>query len=262
MDKLIIKNNKELKHLTTLAMLAGKIMLSNGGEVYRVEDTINRICNSYDNIREVDSYVINTGVFLTLEYKGEIFTYFKRGDRVSINLAKIKLVNDFSRRFVNEQISLNEGIDILREINKSTGYSNYLKIFGASFASAFFSLMFGGDIRDFFSSFIASLTALIILNYFSKFKLPFFIETFVGAFFTSLFATYTVKLGLGTNLDTIIIASIMFLVPGVAITNSIRDTMAGDFLTGQSKGIEAIISAFAIASGVGIVLNLKAKGLI
>ena len=46
----------------------------------------------------------------------------------------------------------------------------------------------------------------------------------------------------------------MPLVPGVAITNAIRDTMSGDFMSGLSRGMEAVFSALAIAFGVGIVL--------
>ncbi len=39
-------------------------------------------------------------------------------------------------------------------------------------------------------------------------------------------------------MDTIIIASIMPLVPGVAITNAMRDTISGDFVSGLSRGME------------------------
>lgn len=262
MNHFTIKNKEDIQQLSNLAMLAGKIMLSNGAETYRVEDTMNRICSSKDNIKTVDSFVTQTGVFLTLEYENEVYTYLKRVKDIGINLNKINLVNDFSRQFISQNISLSKAAETLENINVVPGYPKYLKLFGGSYVSGFFSLMFGGGIHDFMAAFISSLLSLIILDKLSKFKLVFFIDRFIGAFITSLFATFAVKIGLGVNLDKIIIGSIMYLVPGVSITNSIRDTMSGDSLSGMSKGIEAILSALAIAFGVGIVLNLQAKGLI
>ncbi len=262
MNHYAIDNKKEVQELITLAMFAGKTMLSNGAETYRVEDTMNRICSSKENIREVDAFVTQTGIFLTLKYKDEVFTFLKRVKNLEINLNKVNLINDFSRQYVNQNISLSQAMEILKDIDNSPDYPKYLKIFGGSYVSGFFSLMFGGTSHDFFAGFIASLLSLIILDRLSKFKLTFFIEKFIGAFLTSLFAVFTIKLGLGKNLDEIIIGSIMYLVPGVSITNSIRDTISGDSLSGLSKGIEAILSALAIAFGVGVVLNLKAKGLI
>lgn len=260
MNRFVIKSREDVQKLSDLAIFAGKTMLSNGAETYRVEDTMNRICSSKENIRKVDSFVTQSGFFLTLEYEGEIFTYLKRVKDVGINLNKINLVNDFSRQFVNQDVSLEKGMKTLDDINNAPGYPKYLKILGGSYVSGFFSLMYGGSSQDFFPSFIASLISLIILDKLSKFNLTFFIDRFLGAFLSSLFAIFAVRLGFGANLDKIIIGSIMYLVPGVSITNSIRDTMSGDSLSGLSKGIEAILSALAIAFGVGIVLNLKSKG--
>ena len=62
-------------------------------------------------------------------------------------------------------------------------------------------------------------------------------------------------------MDSIIIGSIMPLVPGVPIANALRDTISGDFISGLSRSMESIFSALAIAFGVGIVLNIYYKGL-
>jgi uncharacterized membrane protein YjjP (DUF1212 family) len=60
--------------------------------------------------------------------------------------------------------------------------------------------------------------------------------------------------GLGRDLDKIIIGSVMPLVPGLLITNAVRDLMAGHLVSGMSKGAEAFLTAFAIGSGVALVL--------
>lgn len=244
-----------------LALHAGKSMLKNGAETYRVEDTMVRICSSRENVANVDAFVTQTGIFITLEYNGEIYSNFRRVRGISINLVKINAINEFSRRFVCCNISIDEGLEIIKEIDEIKDYSGITKSIAGATSAAFFCLMFGGNMKDFISSFIVSFVVVSILTKISKFKLTFFIDNFIGAFLASLFAAFTVEIGLGDNLDMIIIGSIMYLVPGVAITNAIRDTMSGDSLSGLSKGMEAIFSALAIAFGVGIVLNFYMKGI-
>ena len=58
------------------------------------------------------------------------------------------------------------------------------------------------------------------------------------------------------NMDTVIISAIMPLVPGVAITNAIRDTLQGDYLSGGARVLEAFLKAASIALGVGIGMAL------
>ena len=44
----------------------------------------------------------------------------------------------------------------------------------------------------------------------------------------------------------------MPLVPGVAITNAVRDSLQGDYISGGGRMMEAFIKAIAIAVGIGI----------
>ena len=92
--------------------------------------------------------------------------------------------------------------------------------------------------------------------------MTFFINNIIGASIASILSILAVNIGIGHNMDAIIIGSIMSLVPGVSITNALRDTISGDFISGSSRGMEAIFSALAIAFGVGIVLNIYYRGLV
>ena len=48
----------------------------------------------------------------------------------------------------------------------------------------------------------------------------------------------------------------MLFVPGVAITNSIRDFLSGDMLAGLTRMVEAFLTAVSLAAGAGLVLKL------
>ena len=91
MSQFIIHNKGEARKLLLLAILAGRIMLRNGAETYRVEDTIERIIKSRKNIKYADAFVTPTGIFASLEYEEEVLTYLIRIKAIRINLNKIKL---------------------------------------------------------------------------------------------------------------------------------------------------------------------------
>lgn len=248
-------DRSNIKKLLILAVIAGRIMLKNGAETYRVEDTLLRICKSRMNIKYAESFVTTTGIFLTVEYKDEVISYVYRIKSRTIDLNKVSLVNDFSRKFVNSNMSIDEGEKLLKNIEKSKTYSRFMKLFFGGFTGGFFSVLFGGGLSDFISAFIVSVLVVYIINSISKFDFAFFLKNILGGITAAFFSIAFFHLGLGNNLDTIIISSIMPLVPGVAITNAIRDTISEDFLSGMSRGVEALVIALSVAFGVGIVLR-------
>ena len=53
----------------------------------------------------------------------------------------------------------------------------------------------------------------------------------------------------------ILTGALMPLVPGLALTNALRDLFKGDLLSGMVKICEALLTAFALGGGVGIILK-------
>ena len=71
-----------------------------------------------------------------------------------------------------------------------------------------------------------------------------------------LLAGLAVRSGLGNNVDMISIGNIMLLIPGLALTNSLRDMFSGNTISGLMRFIEAILLALTIALGFAMVLAL------
>lgn len=257
MNELFIKNKSEARELMSLAINTGQLLIQNGAEIYRTEDTIQRICESRKNIFEVDVFALSSAIFVSLEYNNEIITMFKNVDISSVNLDKIDMINSFSRKFVSEGMSLKEARSELLRLKGILPYSLMVKSFSAGIASSFFCLLFKGSIKDFFCTFLIGMTVFFLINYISKYKVTFFIENFFGAFLASALSLTLVYYNYGDSIDKMIIGSIMILVPGVTITNAVRDIMSGDFLSGLIGLTRAIFAALAIALGVGVVLNYK-----
>lgn len=73
---------------------------------------------------------------------------------------------------------------------------------------------------------------------------------------SALLAVGLTAAGLGQSADLITIGALMILVPGVALTNAVRDVMVGDMVSGLSKLAEAVLIGVAIALGTGLALGV------
>ena len=85
------------EQLLKLSSRAGKLLLENGAEIQRTEDTICRLCEAY-GVEEASAFVIPTGMFLSFSYNGNTYSKIMRIRSSSLNLERINLVNELSRR--------------------------------------------------------------------------------------------------------------------------------------------------------------------
>ncbi|RYM05113.1 threonine/serine exporter [Sporolactobacillus sp. THM7-7] len=248
-----MKNDQtDFHEVASVCVLAGKILLQSGAETYRVEDTMNRIAQSL-SVPEAQSFVTPTGIIFSIE-KNDV-TQLVRIKHRGTDLRKVTEVNSLSREIAAGKIGLEEARKRLKIIERSTRvYSDRVQIFAAAVASGCFLLMFLGRWTDFFPAFIAGGTGQAGAIYFHRLtKIKFFSE-FMSSLLVGLIALFSIKTGVGAELNKIIIASVMPLVPGVPITNAVRDVMAGDLVSGISKSAEAGLTAFAI--GIGVALSM------
>jgi uncharacterized membrane protein YjjP (DUF1212 family) len=246
----------ETNRILRIAAYAGRIILENGGETYRVEETICKICSAF-GIKEADSFVTPTGMMISVtDASGHTASLIKRINARTVNLEKISKVNDLSRKISKGSMTLDFVENELKVINHTKHYNEKLQIFSAACAAGFFTLLFGGNIKDFITAFLIGIFIKAFSLKLNKLKINQFFINIIGGAFAALVALTATYFHLADNLDNIIIGSIMLLVPGLAITNAIRDTLEGDLVSGVSRAIEAFFIACAIAVGTGVVLKL------
>ncbi len=235
-------------------LLAGKIILQNGGETYRVEDTMVRIAAAY-GVADAQSYVTPTGILFAMDASVPTTRLIRISER-STNLRKVTLVNDISRRISQGKLEVSEAHRLLTEIDEQPfAYPIWLQVLVAAVSSGCFLVMFGGPWHDFLAAVLAGglgFGSMVLLNRLVPVKL--FAE-FVASLILGGVTILFVKSGLALNMDTVIIGSVMPLVPGLHITNAVRDLMAGHLVSGLSKGVEAFLTAFAIGAGIAAVLS-------
>ncbi|RDI42339.1 threonine/serine exporter family protein [Falsibacillus pallidus] len=238
-----------------VCLLAGKILLESGAETYRVEDTMMRIAASY-GISQSHSFVTPTGIIFSIETSEPTKTKLIRISDRTTDLKKVTMVNRISRKISGGDVSLDEAYELLKDVEKSNlSFSFFTQILAASISSGCFLIMFQGVWHDFLAAMLAGGIGFFALVYFHKLVPIKFFAEFLASIIIGLISYFFVDTGAGYELDKIIIGSVMPLVPGLLITNAVRDLMAGHLLSGLSKGAEAFLTAFAIGSGIAVVLT-------
>ena len=119
-----------------------------------------------------------------------------------------------------------------------------------------FSLFFGGSLADMFCGGLCGVVVGLCMAFTAHWGGNLFFRTIAGAAASALAAVVLTAVGLGEHLDQIIIGALMALVPGIALTNAMRDIMAGDMVSGISKAAEALLIGAAIALGTALSLGL------
>ena len=234
-----INSDIEAKKLLNFSIKFSYSLLYNGAEVYRVEDSINRICKSFQNIKAVNAFALSNMVMISFVYNETNYTSMRRINDTAKNLEKISLLNDLSRSIVSGKVNLDDGFKELKNIKNKSSYSNFTKISLVTLSAPFLAFIFGGTIV-----------------YIEKSGLPLFLTTFLSASGVSLFVMTMSKIVSIANLSSIMIASIVPLFPGIQITNAMRDILSGDILSGIIGIMSAIFTAVSIAIGVVLVLRI------
>lgn len=240
-----------------ICLLAGEIMLTYGAETYRVEETLERMAIAA-NLKNVHSFVTTTGIFLSFEEDGhgDVMQMIRIDDRYH-DINKVALVNQVSRQFVTGIITSEQAYSKLKEIaSAKMNYPIWLIHLASGVAGGGFSYLFGGGIKDSIPAFVAGVTASICLIEVERYLRVKFFAEFIAAFIGAAVAIGLVFFGLGTNLNQIIIGTLMPLVPGVPLTNAVRDLMSGDLVAGVSRGAEATITSLSIATGIALAITL------
>lgn len=251
--------NTYKKDVLRLATFIGHLMLSNGAETYRVNDTVKRICSSR-GFNHINVFVApNTIIVSDDRFDG--YTFMKVIENRCINLNKIDMLNDFSRKFVNQlDMTIDDAINEIKNLDEKSPYNRMeLNIWTAIGSSSFAALVGGDNVLTFILTLITSVMAMIIYDKAKKISnIPVF-ATLVSAIIIGFCGVGLVELGVLNTPKMLIVGSIMPLLPGVPFIKAVRDLVSGELMSGVGRAFEAAIIATAIAVGVGIAMNMYVR---
>lgn len=237
-----------------VATMAGHILLENGAEISRVEETMDRIA-SYYRVDSRNFFVLSNGIFSTgRRFASVEFIPFK-----GTQLDKVVAVNQLSREIERGKYSLSEAREQLTKIRAMKSKPAWEQILASALGSAFFCIIFGGSIMDSVVDFFSGiLLYFFVLTLFAP-RMSKIFGNICGAALVTLFCLFSYRLGIGDNLGNMIIGAVIPLIPGVSFTNGIRDIANEDYIAGMTRMLDALMVFFCIAMGVSLVFIIDSR---
>ncbi len=220
-----------------------------GAETFRVEDTIRRLLHTYG--LECEVFAIPNSLTVSFEAaNGKPLTILKRIGYHGNDLEALEQLNALSRRICREKPDVETAVLWLKEtVARCRVYRLSVSLLGSFLGGAGFCLVFGGTLRDCLWAGMMGLIIGCVNRFMDRLEANPFFSTIIASFLMALPAYLAAGFGWLDNPDAAIIGALMILVPGLLITNSMRDIIYGDTNSGVMRIVQVFLSAFAIALG-------------
>lgn len=248
----------EQQRVLELVMRAGRTLLENGAEVFRVQETMQIMARSL-GLEEFNVYVLTNGIFASVG--GDASAQIRNVPSQNIHLGRVAGVNDISRRVAAGTLDLDGAEKELERVRAIMYPSTLTHLLAGAMGSACYAVLFGGSLLDGAAGFATGFLLQMFLLMASNTKLNKIITRLAGSALVAVCAMCISLLFSVLHMDKIIIGALMTMTPGIAITTSIRDFVNADYLSGTIRMIDALLIAGTLACGVGLALGIAQKGL-
>lgn len=247
------RNNKEI---LDLAVSMGEELLKNGGEIYRVQETVGRVMEAY-GVWDYNVFVVTNGIFATVHEKSEDAGSMVRNVPLGdINLEKIAKINQLSREICQGNCSLKEANKRLEQCRRISEGKDFVLVLACGIESAGFCFLLGGHPFDSLFSFLLGVLLQTLLLIGAKRNVSKFLMNILGSALVTAGSLMLYACGLNIHSDRMIIGGIIVLMPGVALVTGIRDLFNGDYLSGGIRMMDALLTGICIAVGVGAAVEV------
>lgn len=234
----------------------GELLLDAGAEIGRVEDTLSRMGATYGAAR-VDVFVITSLISVTMEFPdAEAMTETRRvRSSAQTDFYRVDKLNTISRRCCAEPMPVAElraQLDAIAAGHKPFG----VILAGSVIGGGSYAVFFGGTLCDALAAAFFAVVICQLQLYLGRTRVNTVASNLVISLLTGLGVGLCTAVFPALHMDKIIIGDIMLLIPGLAMTNAIRNMLVGDTISGVVRLAESLIWAAALAGGFMVALTI------
>ena len=245
--------NSEVKsshELSKVLLEVGTLLMASGANTSRIRITVSRIANAFG----FNTELLVTHRALMITVSDEKNDYFQSSlKRTMPHGANFRMVSGISRMSWSVVEDNWDYEQIWAEIKRLKSLSNYPRpviLFIVALAGASFCRLFGGGFIEMIIAFVATFFGLFVRQEATKRNFNTYLSIFFASLTSCLIAGAAVKLKIGTDPEYAFATSVLFLIPGIPLINSLSDLLDGNIMNGIVRGMNGMIIAFAIAFGM------------
>ena len=231
-----------------LVMDGGQTLLANGGEVFRVQQTMEIMAASL-GVQDFHVYVLTNGIFASAHLPGGE-SVVRHVPTVSIHLGRVEAVNELSRELAAGKLGVVEAEQKLAAARALPRVTPRREVLACIAGAAGFAYLFGGTLADVPVAAVAGLLEALVCLHFGRHSINRMFTDIVAAFCCTVWAIAVQAVVPAVSANAAIIGALMVLTPGVALTMGVRDILNGDYLSGSIRLLDALLIAGSIAGGV------------
>lgn len=237
----------------------GNDILVNGGEIFRANEAMQYAAAVF-RLEGFNAFVIANGIFSTAVIDGRIYStricYVPLAPTV---LCRVDELNHLARRIAAGRCGPFEMRSELERIEKMDVSGSRMKVLASGLGSGSFCYLFGGSFFDMGAAFLAGLVLYLFLIYVAPWiSVSRIMRNILASAVVGLTCCLLLAAGIGDSLDRVMIGAVFPLAPGIPLTNSVRNFLENDYLSGLIRLVDAFLTAGCIAIGVGTALQLWA----
>ena len=234
----------------------GQLLLDCGAEISRVEETLCRIGKAY-GAAHVEAFVITSIISLSMEFPGEEAVTDTRRifSSTGTDFYRLEKLNELSRSCCAAPVPLPEFRAAVEQV--ASGVKPFrIVLAGSVLAAGSFAVFFGGSVWDGLAA--AVFGALICLL---QLRLD---RTEINTVARNLLVSFLVGVAVGLltaaipalHMDKILIGDIMLLIPGLAMTNAVRNILLGNTISGLVRLADSLLWAGSLAGGFMVAMRI------
>jgi len=226
-------------------------LMSSGAHTMRIIQNTTRMAETFGY--DLDLSVFQMSIMMTITDKKDpdrILTQVKKIKPLLLNFTIVSELSTLSWETLDKNLSLEKVREDFQQITTQKRMSKWLVLLLVSFANAAFCGLFGGDIYSMGLVFGATLIGFFLRQRMIYRSINHLVVFTTSAFAASLFAGIGYVFHIGSTPDIALAASVLYLIPGVPLINSILDILEGHILTGIARLVNATILIVCIAIGL------------
>ena len=242
------------REITRLCIQTALLLLQHGVESTVVVQMASRLGVAL-GVDSVECALTPNAVILSTLSNNHCITTTRKNTDKGINMQVVTEVQRIviaAEHHIYDLRHVREKLDRIKPLK----YNRYLVVVMVGLSCACFSHLAGGDWTIFGITFIASALAMYIRQIISARHFNPLIVFAVTAFVASLVAGSALKFELGNDPQIALASSVLLLVPGFPLVNSLADILKGHINMGIARWVIATVLTFGSCIGIVFALSL------
>lgn len=246
-----MQHTDHIQHLSEFLLEYAATLMGAGVHTNRAVRNTSRIAAAYGYSADMSIFQRNITMSLISQDDETLRrTSVRKLKPLAFNFNLIQQLSELSWLPMDDNISVEDMNLRFQAIVATKRFSRWTDLILVSIGNAAFCRLFNGDAWAMLTVFCATMLGFLVKQQFARMKYNPLGVIIMAAFTASMAAACAVIFQIGATPQTALATSVLFLVPGVQMINSIMDLMHGHILMGISRGVHSIMMIACIAIGL------------